>query len=53
VKDFDLATNTIMPVGKGNIDFKPAFENAELAGIQSPLFKPLFWVRENQTVMLK
>jgi len=34
VKEFDLAPNTIVPVGKGNIDFKPAFENAKLAGMK-------------------
>ncbi len=33
VKDFDLATNTIVPIGKGTIDFKPAFAAADLAGM--------------------
>ncbi|MCX6302428.1 MAG: sugar phosphate isomerase/epimerase [Bacteroidia bacterium] len=34
VKDFDLASNMIVPVGKGNIDFGPAFANAKLAGMK-------------------
>jgi sugar phosphate isomerase/epimerase len=34
LKDFDLATNTIVPVGKGSVDFKRIFDNAELAGMK-------------------
>ncbi len=34
LKDFNLETNTIVPVGEGNVDFKPAFDNAELAGMK-------------------
>jgi sugar phosphate isomerase/epimerase len=34
VKDFDLAANAIVPVGKGNVDFTPAFDNAKLAGMK-------------------
>jgi sugar phosphate isomerase/epimerase len=34
LKDFDLATGTMKPVGLGTIDFKPAFENADLAGMK-------------------
>lgn len=34
VKDFILATNTIVPIGKGSIDFTPAFANAKLAGMK-------------------
>jgi sugar phosphate isomerase/epimerase len=34
VKDFDLASEKIVPIGKGTIDFKPAFENADLAGMK-------------------
>ncbi len=34
LKDFDLSTNTIVPVGQGNVDFKRIFENAGLAGMK-------------------
>jgi len=34
VKDFNLETKTIMPIGQGNIDFKKAFANADLAGLK-------------------
>jgi sugar phosphate isomerase/epimerase len=34
VKDFKLATSMIVPIGQGDIDFKPAFENAKLAGMK-------------------
>lgn len=34
VKDFKLATNMIVPVGQGDVDFKPAFANAKLAGMK-------------------
>jgi sugar phosphate isomerase/epimerase len=34
VKDFVLATKTIVPIGMGSIDFSPAFENAKLAGMK-------------------
>jgi sugar phosphate isomerase/epimerase len=34
VKDFNLATNTIMPIGQGNIDFNKVFANADLAGMK-------------------
>jgi sugar phosphate isomerase/epimerase len=34
VKDFKLATSTIVPVGQGDVDFKPAFANAKLAGMK-------------------
>jgi sugar phosphate isomerase/epimerase len=34
IKDFNLATNTIVPVGTGSVDFKPAFAQAELAGLK-------------------
>jgi sugar phosphate isomerase/epimerase len=34
VKDFKLATNMIVPIGKGDVDFKPAFANAKLAGMK-------------------
>lgn len=34
LKDFDLATGTMKPVGEGTINFKPAFDNAELAGMK-------------------
>jgi sugar phosphate isomerase/epimerase len=34
VKDFKLADNIIVPVGQGDVDFKPAFANARLAGMK-------------------
>jgi len=34
LKDFNLATNTIVPIGQGNIDFKKTFANADLAGMK-------------------
>jgi sugar phosphate isomerase/epimerase len=34
VKDFNLTDNTIVPIGKGTIDFRPAFANADLAGMK-------------------
>jgi sugar phosphate isomerase/epimerase len=34
VKDFKLAANMIVPVGQGDVDFKPAFANAKLAGMK-------------------
>jgi sugar phosphate isomerase/epimerase len=34
VKDFNLADNTIVPIGKGSLDFRPAFANASLAGMK-------------------
>jgi sugar phosphate isomerase/epimerase len=34
VKDFKLDTNMIVPVGQGDVDFKPAFANARLAGMK-------------------
>jgi sugar phosphate isomerase/epimerase len=34
MKDFVLATNTMTPVGEGNVDFKRAFDNAKLAGMK-------------------
>ncbi len=34
VKDFKLADNMIVPVGQGDVDFKPAFANASLAGMK-------------------
>jgi sugar phosphate isomerase/epimerase len=34
MKDFVLATNTMVPVGEGNVDFKRAFDNAKLAGMK-------------------
>jgi sugar phosphate isomerase/epimerase len=34
IKDFNLATNTIVPIGKGTVDFKPAFAQARLAGMK-------------------
>jgi sugar phosphate isomerase/epimerase len=34
VKDFKLADNTIVPVGQGDVDFKPAFANAGIAGMK-------------------
>ena len=34
IKDFKLATNTIVPVGQGDVDFKPALANASLAGMK-------------------
>ena len=36
VKDFDKDFKTLMPVGKGVIDFKRIFENASLAGLDIP-----------------
>jgi sugar phosphate isomerase/epimerase len=34
IKDFNLATHTIVPVGMGSVDFKPAFAQAKLAGMK-------------------
>jgi len=34
LKDFDLSTKTIVPVGKGDVDFKRIFANADLAGMK-------------------
>ncbi len=34
IKDYDLANNKIMPIGKGSVDFKPTFEHARLAGLR-------------------
>lgn len=34
IKDFDLSTNTPVPVGTGQVDFKPAFAEAGLAGMK-------------------
>jgi sugar phosphate isomerase/epimerase len=36
VKDFDKDFKTLMPVGKGAIDFKKIFDNADLAGLDIP-----------------
>jgi sugar phosphate isomerase/epimerase len=36
VKDFDKDFKTLMPVGKGVIDFKKIFDNASLAGLDIP-----------------
>ncbi len=46
VKDFNLETRTIMPIGKGTIDFKPAFANAGLAGM-----KYFFYEQDNAKSM--
>jgi len=46
VKDFNLTTRTIMPVGKGDIDFKRTFANAELAGM-----KYFFYEQDNANGM--
>jgi sugar phosphate isomerase/epimerase len=46
VKDFDLATKTIEPIGKGTIDFKPTFAKAELAGM-----KYFFYEQDNAKSM--
>lgn len=34
VKDFNLETNTIVPIGQGAVDFRPAFAHAEVAGMK-------------------
>jgi sugar phosphate isomerase/epimerase len=34
IKDFNLSTKTIVPVGTGDIDFKKTFANADLAGMK-------------------
>jgi sugar phosphate isomerase/epimerase len=46
VKDFNLTTKTIMPVGKGDIDFKKTFASAELAGL-----KYFFYEQDNANGM--
>ena len=46
VKDFNLATNAIMPIGKGDLDFKRTFANAELAGLRY-----FFYEQDNATGM--
>jgi len=34
LKDFNLATNTMVPVGAGDVDFGASFANADLAGMK-------------------
>jgi len=34
LKDFNLAANTMVPVGEGDVDFGAAFANADLAGMK-------------------
>lgn len=46
VKDFDLKHNEIMPIGKGSIDFRPTFAQANLAGM-----KHFFYEQDNAKSM--